>query len=110
MKMHISSLIFLFLFSNTSTFAYEYGGYHSGGGYYHGNYEHNGYYNGYHNNVWYGGTVDVNSWDDGIWYDNNLNDDTNGVVGVPDEGYYDPSCQTIDDCSTGTCMLVNTCE
>ncbi|WP_115708760.1 hypothetical protein [Legionella sainthelensi] len=109
MKIHTSSLIFLLLFSNPSAFAYEYSGYHSGG-YYRGNYEHNGYYNGYHNNVWYGGTVDVNSWDDGIWYDNNLNDDTTGIVGVPDEGYYDPSCQTIDDCSTGTCMLVNTCE
>lgn len=107
MKIHVSSVIFLmFFFLNTSVFADEYSGYHYGNGYHSGNYEHNGY----HNNVWYGGTIDVNSWDDGIWYDNNLNDDTNVVVGVPDEGYYDPSCQTIDDCSTGTCMLVNTCE
>ncbi|MGL5741396.1 MAG: hypothetical protein ACRCXC_02020 [Legionella sp.] len=45
-----------------------------------------------------------------MWFDDNLDDDSAVVVGVPAEGYYDPSCQTIDDCSTGMCVLVNTCD
>ena len=108
----ISALSFLI---STSAFAFE--GHGVGGGYhgvpppntgYHNGY--NGDYNNYHNNGWYGGSVNVNTWGDGVWYDDDLNDNTDEVVGVPDEGYYDPSCQTIDDCSTGTCALVNTCD
>jgi hypothetical protein len=103
MKAHIciltTSLCFLL---SVPTFAEEHA--HAGGSYYHGN----GYYN--HNNGWNGGSVNVNTWNDGVWYDDNLNDDTGVVVGAPEPGYYDPSCQTIDDCSTGTCVLVNTCE
>ncbi|MCW8397596.1 hypothetical protein OQJ26_02190 [Legionella sp. PATHC038] len=77
-------------------------GYHNHDNYnnYHGNY--------YHNDDWYGDGINVNT--DDIWYDDNLNDNTGVVIGVPAEGYYDPSCQTIDDCSSGTCELVNTCE
>ncbi|WP_233590561.1 hypothetical protein [Legionella qingyii] len=52
----------------------------------------------------------MNTWDDGICYDNDLNDNTDEVIGGPDEGYYDPLCQTIDDCSTGTCVSINTCD
>jgi len=105
MKLQIIVRIFLmFFFLNAPVFADEHGSYHYGNSYY------NGEYQGYDHNVWYGGAVHVNSWSDGIWYDNNLNNGTNAVVGVPDEGYDDPSCQTIDDCNTGTCVLVNTCE
>ncbi|HHF7368282.1 TPA: hypothetical protein ACPSKY_003439 [Legionella bozemanae] len=112
----LSTLCFL---PSTSTFAFEWhgGGYHGAlpNTGYHSNGYNNGYYNNYHgnyyyNNEWYGGSVNVNTWNDGIWYDDNLNDDTNVVLGVPNEGYYDPSCQTIDDCSSGTCVLVNTCD
>ncbi|AWN75776.1 hypothetical protein K8O89_17060 [Legionella anisa] len=110
----MSALCFL-LCTCTSAFAFE-----GHGGGYHGaipntGYHNNGYYNNYqgsyyHNNEWYGGSINANTWNDGIWYDDNLNDDTNVVLGVPNEGYYDPSCQTIDDCSSGTCVLVNTCD
>lgn len=97
----------LLFFLSTSVFADEYkGAFHN----YNGPYEHNTYYSESYNKALYGGTIDVDAWDDGIWYDSNLNDDTNGVLGVPDEGYYDPSCQMIDDCSTGTCNLVYSCE
>lgn len=115
----MSALCFLI---STSVFAFVE---HGGGGGYHGapppnaGYHNNGYHNGnynnynsnyYHNNDWYGTGVNVNTWNDGIWFDDNLNDNTNEVIGVPDEGYYDPSCQTVDDCSSGTCVLVNTCD
>jgi hypothetical protein len=110
MKIHTRYLVpgCCLLISGT-LFAYVAGGYHGGGyhgGYHGGNYYHDGYYNHYHNN-WDGGSTVI--YGDGIFYDDNLNDDTGVVVGVPAGGYYDPSCQTIDDCSTGTCVLVNTC-
>jgi hypothetical protein len=120
MKMYIgilmSSLCFIL---SASAFAEEHvlaagGGYSHGANNYHNNnaYHDNGYNGQYynHNNVWYGGSVNVNTWNDGVLYDDHLNDDTGMVVGVPEPGYYDPSCQTIDDCSTGTCVLVNTCD
>ncbi|CAM2752781.1 Uncharacterised protein [Legionella steigerwaltii] len=117
MKVCARSLMFALCFLiSFSIFAFEG---HVGGGY-HGappsntGYHNNGYYNNYHGNDyyhnedWYGGSVNVNH--DDIWYDDNLNDNADVVVGVPGEGYYDPSCQTVDDCSSGTCVLVNSCE
>lgn len=86
------------------------GGYHPNNGY------HNGYNNGYHNNNgWYGGggaIVNVNTGDDD-WYDNGLYDDnaTNVVIGVPDGGYYDPSCQAVQTCNPdGECITQQNCN
>lgn len=117
MKRHARTLIPVLCFLiSTSIFAFEG---HGGGGYHGGpspntGYHNKGYYNNYpdnyyHNNGWYGDSVNVNT-DDGIWYNDNLNDDADEVVGVPEGGYYDTSCQTIDNCSSGTCVLVNTCD
>ncbi|MCW8443845.1 hypothetical protein OQJ05_07255 [Fluoribacter gormanii] len=105
----MSALSFLI---STSVFALEG---HGGGGYHSApppnpGYHYNGNYDNYHSNGWYGGDVNVNALGDDIWYDDDLNDNTDEVMGVPDGGYYDPSCQTVDDCSTGTCALINTCD
>lgn len=125
MKVCARSLMFALCFLSFSIFAFEGhvgGGYHGGApntvyhnNGYHNNVYHNnnGYYNNYHGNYYhnddgYVGGVNVNT--DNIWYDDNLDDNTGVVIGVPDEGYYDPSCQTVDDCSSGTCVLVNSCE
>ena len=87
------------------------GGY--GGGYNHGGYNNsNGYHHYHNNNVWIGGAVYDGGWDDDVWDGDGLNDnDTNVVVGVPDEGYYDPSCQTIQQCnSLGECVTEQQCN
>ncbi len=121
MKIQVCILIScLCFFFSTSIFAFE--GHNGGGvhpvvnhGYHTNNYRNGGNYHDhgrgyydhyYHNNVWYGGTT----WDEGAWYDDGIDDNTNVVLGVPAPGYYDPTCQIIDNCSTGTCVLVNTCD
>lgn len=95
------------------------GGYHNpgnnynNGGYHNHPYNngyHNGYDHGYNNNVWYGGGVSTG--DDDILYDDGLSDDsTNVVIGVPDNGYYDPSCQTVQSCNPdGECITQQNCD
>lgn len=123
MKINLHALIsILCLFMSSLAFAYEHGGggYHNGG--YHSNNvynngNHNGNYHGYHNNnVWYGGggaVVNVNPGSENVWYDDGFNDDesTNVVIGVPDGGYYDPSCQTVQSCtSDGECITQQNCN
>lgn len=87
---------------------YPHNGYNNG--YHHNN--QNGYY--YHNNAWYGGGgVDVNTWNNDAWYDDGLDNegDTNVLIGVPDNGYYDPSCQSVQTCnSDGECITQQTCD
>lgn len=114
MKLHIRHFILGFgLFISSSVFAY-WGGYHSGD--YHGGYYH---YGGWHGDGWYGGGNYING---GVYYNNGFNYYNsyynpyyNGwnndlYITVPAGGYYNPVCQIIDDCSTGTCILVNTCD
>ena len=138
MKIKMRALIpTLCLFISTLAFAHDGGGgggghgggggYHGGGGGYHGGsvgggyhnnnvYSNNGYHHGYNNNVWYGGggtIVNVNPGADDAWYDDGLTDDnsTNVVMGVPDGGYYDPSCQTSQTCNPdGECITQQNCN
>lgn len=95
------------------------GGFHGAGGYHdnriYNNGYHNGNYHGYHNNVWYGGgdaVVNVHNGNDDYWYDDGLNDEsTNVVIGVPDGGYYDPSCQVVQTCNPdGECITQQNCN
>ncbi|EHL30111.1 hypothetical protein [Legionella drancourtii] len=94
-----ASIATLCLSISSLAFAYEHGGggYHNGG-YHPNNVYNNGNYHGYHNNV---------------WYDDGLNDDAsaNVVIGVPEGGYYDPSCQTAQTCtSDGECITQQNCN
>ena len=111
-QVRIFTLI-LCLLLGSSAFAHNGGGFHGGGGGHNGgpvhndgNY-HNGYNNHYHNhynsNGWYGG---------GTWFDDGVNDEsTNVVIGVPDGGYYDPACQTVQTCnSDGECVTQQNCN
>jgi hypothetical protein len=104
MKRYVRYIILGFgLLISVSVFAY-WGGYH--GGYHHGGYHYGGgnyinggvyynngfnYYNGYYNPYY-------NGWNNNLY------------INVPAGGYYNPVCQIIDDCSTGTCILINTCD
>lgn len=122
MRVLISTLC---LFIDTSAFAYEhgggvsYGGYHNAGAH-HNNVYNGGFHNGYHgyyhhNNVWNDGAtiVNVNTGSDDYWYDDGLYDDqsTNVVIGVPEGGYYDPSCQTVQSCTyDGKCYTEQNCN
>lgn len=119
MKTHVCALI-SGLCLTISAFAYEGHGGGYRGGIPHNNVYHNGanynyheqgeYDHDFHHNEWHDGNVNVNTWGDGVWFNDGLQDDSDEVIAVPAPGYYDPSCQIIDDCSTGTCVLVNTCN
>ena len=88
-------------------------GYHGGpanGGYHNNGADYNHGYN--HNNGWYGGAAN-NNYDHNVWYDEGVGDDvsTNVVVGVPESGYYDPSCQITQSCnSDGECVTQQNCN
>jgi hypothetical protein len=92
----------LCLFISSMAFAYEHGG-----GYHNGDYHSNNVYNnGYHNGNYHG-------YHNNVWYDDGLNDDesTNVVIGVPEGGYYDPSCQTVQTCTPdGECVTQQNCN
>lgn len=112
MKIHIGilfvSLIFLLC---VSVFAegYVQPFYHNNGTYY--SRPHNDLYEGYYynhsNKDWHDGTFNVDTWNNGVWDDYN---NTGVVVGVPNPSYHNSPCAIIDDCSSGTCVLVNTCD